>query len=827
MRFSVEQIREMMERPENIRNISVIGHVDHGKSTVTDSLVAKAGIISERDAGEKRHTDTRPDEQQRCITIKSTGISLFYETSDHRSGILINLIDSPGHVDFSSEVTAALRATDGVMVIVDSIEGVSVQTETVMRQSLTERVKPVLMINKMDRIFSELHYSGEECYQHFSKIIENVNVVIATYSDNSFGDLSVCPEKGQVAFGSGLQSWGFTIDTFAKMYAKKFGSSVERLRTKLWGDHYFNPETKKWQTTTKTDSGKVLKRGFVQFIYQPLQNIYQHILFEPDQSKYEKMIGKMSIKLTNDEKQLQGKDLLKVVLRKFLPGGDALLEMIARHLPSPKEAQKYRVENLYTGPLTDPVAQAIRNCDSTGPLMVYISKMVPTKDNSRFYAFGRVFSGRVKTGQKVRILGPEYTPENQKDVFVKPIQKVHVMMGRFAEAIPDCPCGNTVALGGIDQFLVKSGTITDDETASIIRTMKFSVSPVVRVAVEPKKASDLPKLVEGLKRLAKADPCVQCFVEDTGEAIVAGAGELHLEICLQDLENDFAKVPLRKSNPVVSYRETVSQESDRICLAKSANKHNRLFCTAEPLDAELANAIEDNALPGDAKERSRYLADTYGWNVNDAKKIWCFGLDGHANMVVDQTKAAQYLSEIKEPFVAGFQWASREGPLAEESMRGVRLNILDVTCHADAIHRGGGQIIPTARRVVHGSFLTAAPRIQEPVYLVEIQCPEGARGGVYSVVNKRRGRIISEDMRGHLYLIRAHLPINESFGFDGELRSATSGQAFPQCVFDHWDFLPGDPTLPNTKASGVVADIRKRKGLKDTMPTADFFLDKL
>jgi len=279
-------------------------------------------------------------------------------------------------------------------------------------------------------------------------------------------------------------------------------------------------------------------------------------------------------------------------MRKFLPAADALLEMIVLHLPSPVTAQKYRVQNLYEGPQDDECAIAIRDCDPNGPLMLYISKMVPTSDKGRFYAFGRVFAGTVKTGQKVRIMGPNYIPGKKEDLFIKSIQRTVLMMGRSVESIEDCPCGNTIALVGIDQFLLKSGTISTSDVAHNIRVMKFSVSPVVRVAVEPKNPSDLPKLVEGLRRLSKSDPCVLCYTEESGEHIVAGAGELHLEICLKDLQDDYCGVPLRTTDPVVSYRETVTEESEKMCLSKSPNKHNRLYMKAVPMSEDLSNAIE-------------------------------------------------------------------------------------------------------------------------------------------------------------------------------------------------------------------------------------------
>ncbi|KAF5730822.1 hypothetical protein HS088_TW19G00422 [Tripterygium wilfordii] len=636
VKFTADELRRIMDLKHNIRNMSVIAHVDHGKSTLTDSLVAAAGIIAQEVAGDVRMTDTRADEAERGITIKSTGISLYYEMSDdslksykgERQGneYLINLIDSPGHVDFSSEVTAALRITDGALVVVDCIEGVCVQTETVLRQALGERIRPVLTVNKMDRCFLELQVDGEEAYQTFQRVIENANVIMATYEDPLLGDVQVYPEKGTVAFSAGLHGWAFTLTNFAKMYASKFGVDEAKMMERLW-----------------------------------------------------------------------------------------------------------------------------------------------------------------------------------------------------------------VALVGLDQFITKNATLTNEKEvdAHPIRAMKFSVSPVVRVAVQCKVASDLPKLVEGLKRLAKSDPMVVCSIEESGEHIIAGAGELHLEICLKDLQDDFmGGAEIIKSDPVVSFRETVLEKSIRTVMSKSPNKHNRLYMEARPLEEGLAEAIDDGRIGprDDPKVRSKILSEEFGWDKDLAKKIWCFGPETTGpNMVVDMCKGVQYLNEIKDSVVAGFQWASKEGALAEENMRGICFEVCDVVLHADAIHRGGGQVIPTARRVIYASQLTAKPRLLEPVYLVEIQAPEQALGGIYSVLNQKRGHVFEEMQRPGtpLYNIKAYLPVVESFGFSGTLRAATSGQAFPQCVFDHWDMMMSDPMDPTSQAGTLVHDIRKRKGLKEQMTPLSEFEDKL
>ncbi|KAI9890945.1 MAG: Elongation factor 2 [Vezdaea aestivalis] len=834
--FTVEEIRGLMDKVANIRNMSVIAHVDHGKSTLTDSLVQRAGIISAAKAGEQRFTDTRQDEQDRCITIKSTAISLYAHLPNEEdikdiaqktdgSNFLINLIDSPGHVDFSSEVTAALRVTDGALVVVDCVEGVCVQTETVLRQALSERIKPVCIINKVDRALLELQVEKEDLYQSFSRTIESVNVIVATYFDKALGDVQVYPEKGTVAFGSGLHGWAFTIRQFAARYSKKFGVDRKKMMTRLWGDNYFNPHTKKW-TTKDTHEGKTLERSFNTFILDPIFKIFKAVMnFKKDEVTT--LLEKLEIKLTGEERDLEGKALLKVVMRKFLPAADALLEMMCIHLPSPVTAQAYRAETLYEGPPDDANCIGIKECDPKGPLMLYVSKMVPTSDKGRFYAFGRVFSGTVRSGLKVRIQGPNYVPGKKDDLFIKAIQRTILMMGRYIEPIEDVPAGNILGLVGVDQFLLKSGTLTTSETAHNLKVMKFSVSPVVQRSVEVKNANDLPKLVEGLKRLSKSDPCVLTMISESGEHIVAGAGELHLEICLKDLEEDHAGVPLRISDPVVSYRETVGAKSEKTALSKSPNKHNRLYVIAENMDEDVSNAIEAGKInPRDEfKARARVLADDYGWDVTDARKIWGFGPDTTGpNLLVDQTKAVQYLNEIKDSVVSGFQWATREGPVAEEPMRSIRFNIMDVTLHADAIHRGGGQIIPTARRVLYAATLLAQPGLLEPIYLVEIQVPEQAMGGIYGVLTRRRGHVFAEEQRPGtpLFNVKAYLPVNESFGFTADLRSHTGGQAFPQMVFDHWQILPGGSPLDSTTKPGqIVLDMRKRKGIKVEVPGVD------
>merc|ERR1719362_1023900 len=761
------------------------------------------------------------------------------------NGFLINLIDSPGHVDFSSEVTAALRVTDGALVVVDCVSGVCVQTETVLRQAIAERIRPILFMNKMDRALLELQLEQEELFQTFQRIVENVNVIVATYADDDgpMGVVRVDVNNASVGFGSGLHGWAFTLKQFAEMYASKFGVDVDKMMKKLWGENFFNSKTKKWSKNKDEEN----KRSFNMYVLDPIYMVFDAIMnFKKEQT--EKLLGKLTTAdgkkvadiLKAEEKEMEGKPLMKCVMRNWLPAGEAMFQMIVIHLPSPVTAQKYRAELLYEGPPDDLACMGMKNCDPTAPLMMYVSKMVPTSDKGRFYAFGRVFSGVIATGQKCRIMGPNFIPGKKEDLYEKSIQRTILMMGGRVEAIEDVPCGNICGLVGVDQFLVKTGTITTFKDAHNLKVMKFSVSPVVRVAVEPKNAQDLPKLVEGLKRLAKSDPLVQCSTAKTGEHIIAGAGELHLEICLKDLKEQYMKgAGIRVSEPVVSFAETVSartgedEKFPKQCVAKSPNKHNRLYMYADPLSMDLCKLIEDGEIKAtdDPKPRARKLADEFDWDINEARKIWSFGCppDAKANVLVDGSKGVQFMNEIKDHVVGAFIGATAGGILCDEVMRGCRFLIEDVTLHADAIHRGAGQIMPAARKVFYACQIGSQPKMMEPMYLIDITVPQNAHAGVYSTLNQRRGEIhkIEERIGTPLTQIQAYLPVMESFGFTEELRKNTGGQAFPQMKFSHCQIVAGDPFREGSSANEIVLGVRKRKGMKDVLPEFGDYYDKI
>lgn len=827
--------------------------MDHGKATLTKALVTDAGI----DTSPTSHdTPGGPDDDDDSKTLPNRFSSEFMywesarpepakgavDTKDkkavvdaahvHDEAFLVHLMTSPGNVDFSPDATAALRLIDGAVVVVECIDGVGLQTKTLLRHAVTERVKPVLMLNKVDRVMLELRTPPEDVYTMFTRCIADINAVIAAAEDGALGDTTVRPETGMVAFGSALLGWGFTVNTFAKMYAKKFMMSRDKMAARLWGDNFFSKAEKKWR---RTPHGDKVSRGFVAFILDPVIQLTDAIM-NGDVDKVAKMLRAIGVMLNADEKGLTGKPLLKCVMRKWLPVTDTVLEMVAVHLPSPRDAQQYRTTFLYDGPADDECAAAMRTCDPDGPVMMYVSRMVPTADRSRFYAFGRVFSGRIAAGQRVRIMGPEYAPGQSTALWVKNIQRTVIIAGHHAGQVADVPAGNVCGVVGVDQYLVKSGTISTCDAAHTIRQMKVCAPRVVRVAVEVKVPGDLPKLVEALKRLSKVDPLVQTLQEDTGGHVVAGVSELHVARCVRSLQEDFmVGAAVTASDPVVSYRETVRSKSSRTCMSKSANKHHRVYMEAEPMAPELQREIDDGKVTParvHTTEQAEYLAIKYGFDAAEVgrSRLWAFGPDGAGpNFLINSTRDVADVDEAKAPVVHGFQWSTREGPLCGEPVRGVVFRVLDLVLWTPSMRRGPGQIFSTARRVVHGSMYAADPTLMEPMYTVDIAVPEDAAGAVFSTLAPRRGTVLEDVPRPgtSITVIRAHLPVAESFGFIEELRARSDGKAFANCVFDHWATMAGDPLSKGNPVHDVVVATRTRVGLPPDVPPEDAYLELL
>lgn len=686
---------------------------------------------------------------------------------------------------------------------------------------------------------------AEEAYQAFSRAIECANVIIANYRDDLLGDISVDPCRGTVGFGSGLHGWGFTTEVFANFYTAKLGLKRVELMHKLWGESYMSKKGKFFKAQYNKKSGKKRERTFCKLIMEPIAALSEAVMQEKKEV-YTKILEEINVTIPKDARDLRAKPLLKRIMQTWLPAAEALLGMIANFLPSPAVAQKYRVSNLYSGPLDDEAAKAIMNCDPKGPVMMYISKMIPTNEKGRFYAFGRVFSGTVSTGMEVRIQGPDYIPGRKTDLHKKKIQRTVLMMGRYVEQLPSVPCGNTCGLVGVDQYLTKSGTITTYEKAHNFVDMKYSVSPVVKVSVDVKNAQDLPKLMEGLKRLSKSDPLVQTYTSKTGEHIIAGCGELHLQICLKDLAEEYMKgAPIVQGKPVVGFMETITVDTPKDIIGKSANKHNRLYITAKPMSDKLVELIDDGTIDEnmDYKKRARTIVDeTKGeLDLQTARKIWSFGIeDAKQNILVDMTKGVAYLNEIKDSVKTAFQQACCAGVLCGEPMRGHIVEINDVVLHADAIHRGAGQIMGPMKRAIFGCQISSGPRLMEPMFLCDVTVPQAGLNGVYTTLSQRRGEVAEENTRAGTPLtqVKAYIPVLESFGFTGLLRQNTSGMAFPQMIFSHWNLMMGEMyahdaklkklmPLESTFAIEKAIEVRKRKGMKVEMPLLENYNDKV
>jgi elongation factor 2 len=690
-------------------------------------------LLSPKIAGEARALDYLEEEQKRGITIKTANISLLHEISGHP--YVINLVDTPGHVDFTGKVTRALRAIDGAIVVVDAVEEVMVQTETVTRQALEERVKPVLFINKLDRLVRELKLTPSEIQDKVLRIIRDFNSLIEIYGESEFRDKwKVDPQKETVAFGSALHRWGFTLK-IAQEKGVKFSDIMEA---------YAKGEHQK--------------------------------------------------------------------LARLIPLHNAILDMVVKNIPDPVEAQRYRLPRIWKGDINSEVGQAMLNCDDNGPTVMCIT-MAQIDPHAGLVATGRLFSGTIKQGDQVYLVGV------RRDYRV---QQVSMYMGAFREVVDKISAGNIAALLGLD--LARAGeTLVDvahKDAMVPFERIRYVSEPVITIAVEPKHPKDLPLLMEAMNRLSIEDPNLKATInKETGEYLLSGMGELHLEIAIKFLQDYGGELEIITSKPIVVYRESIAGKG-ALALAKSPNGLNRFLVQVEPLEENVIKMIEGGEISGEIglKKIGKTLFEEAEWKAEEARNIWA--IDEHRNMLVDVTKGIQQLGEVRETIIAGFRWACRAGPLCEEPLRGVKVKLVDAQLHDDPVHRGPAQIMPAIRRAILGSFLTAKPVLLEPVYKIGVSVPSRWVGECLSIITKRRGKIVASDQRGILTMITGYIPVAETFGLSAEMRSATSGHAFWQCTFDHWE------KVPENIAKEVVRQIRERKGLPPETPTADMFIEK-
>ncbi|KAI5651413.1 elongation factor tu GTP binding domain-containing protein [Phthorimaea operculella] len=792
------KLLELQNKPENIRNICIVAHVDHGKTTLADSMISSNGIISQRMSGKLRYMDSRPDEQERGITMKSSSIALYHALE--KEEYLVNLIDSPGHIDFSSEVSTAVRLCDGAILVVDVVEGVCPQTKLALKQAYSENIQPVLVFNKIDRLILEMQLTPLDAYIHLMQILEQVNAVMGELfasdvlekeentidkqqsnerkdgpnktekpkEDNNFYDwtsaledaddsqLYFSPEQGNVVFASAIDGWGFTVHTFAKLFSDKLGVKEEILKKVLWGDFYLNTKTKRFMKGAQEKAKKPL---FVQVVLDNLWNVYETIVSRNEKEKVPVICEKLGIKLTTrDLRHTDSRVQLQSLMMQWLPLSKTVLDMVCKKLPSPKEILPEKIEKLMCTKIRDfeslhPETQQLKDdflaCDSSNdrPVIIFISKMfsvdksilpenkpkaltaeemalrrerarqlreqmkeksvgglepVPEgdiknndnseeqeksaedekekedKDQPAFIAFARVFSGKVRKGDQVYVLGPKHDPSkvlnikdfkvdsnkklkdlrNDEHITCTEIKSLYILMGRELEEIEEAVAGNIIGIGGLEEHVLKTATLSSTIACPAFSEIQFSAVPILRVAIEPAYPSQLSQLVKGLKLLNQSDSCVQVLLQETGEHVLVTAGEVHLERCLEDLKNHYAKIPLSVSEPIVPFRETIveppkldmtneeiaaqnidttnNKEEDPVITIYTNNRQSRIKIRARPLPNEITDLLDKST--DLLKAISQHIKTLQGLSKNDnlETKLEELALNGTKHQLSDR-----------------------------------------------------------------------------------------------------------------------------------------------------------------------------------------------
>jgi elongation factor 2 len=725
---STEQVLKIIKDKNQIRNFGVIAHVDHGKTTMSDSLLAASGIIAPSAVGQALALDYMKDEQERGITIVQANVTLHFSKDDKE--YVINMIDTPGHVDFSGRVIRSLRAIDGAVVVCDAVEGVMTQTETVTRMALEERVKPVLYINKVDRLIKELRLTPEKMQEQLAALVANFNGLIDTYAEPEFKEKwKVSIQDSSVSLGSAKDKWAINIDLM-----KEKGISFK-------------------------DVFEAYSEG-----------------------------GKLE-------------DLVKKA-----PLADAVLGMVVKHHPPPQVAQKYRIPKIWKGDLESDIGKALLNCEDDGPTIMMIVNM--TFDPAAGpVAIGRLFSGTIKDGQTINLIDTKREGR---------VQSVNFFMGNQREMVGELGAGNIPALLGLQD--ARSGqTLSSVKGIALFEGVQYVSEPVIQMAVEPKHPKDLPKLVEALRRITIEDPNLVVKInEESGETVIAGMGVLHLEIASSLIKQ--AGVEVVTSEPLINYRETISKSHDAI-MAKSPNRHNKIFMAVEPLEGDIAEMIRTGQLGEmkDKKEMIRILREK-GWDPDRAKNVMRF--DPRGNVMINATRGVQFIQESSDSILSGFEDVMKEGPLAKEQMRNCKFIFTHFVPHEDTAHRGLSQLGPASRRACMGVAIKAEPVLLEPMLGIEVRVPQDLIGNVAGVITSKRGKIIDMQQKGILNIVIGEIPASETFDISEVMRGQTAGKAMWNTHFKAWT------PAPKSIQAKLVSEIRKRKGLSPDPPTADEFIDK-
>ncbi len=719
----VDKVLRITQNPKQIRNICTSAHIHHGKTAFTDNLLAAAGMMASKFAGELEGgmaTWLHADEQERLMTVDAANVSMVHEY--HGQEYLINLIDTPGHVDFGGNVTRAMRAVDGTVVLICAVEGIMPQTETVVRQALRERVKPVLFINKVDRLVKELKLNPEQIAQRIMMLMGKFNELLEKIAEPQYKDLwKVKVQDGSVAFGSARENWALSFPYMQKKSIK----------------------------------------------FADILKIYE--MEEEDRKKW---------------------------VWENAPLHEVILDMVITHHPDPVVAQVYRVPKIWHGDPESEFGKDLVTCNPNGKVGFVITRIVIDPRSGKDISAGRLFSGTIRSGMEVYLNNAK---QKQR------VQNVYIYNGVKPEIIESIPAGNVCAVSGVLGF---AGETITTEPEQPFEELKHIFEPVITKAIEAKKSADLPKLVEVLRKVSREDPSIHIQInEETGQNLISGMGELHLEIIENRITTEKG-LEVKTSAPIVVYREAITKLGPEV-EGKSPNKHNKLYFKVEPLEPEIVQGIKEGKLPeGRLRKKDDqvvpFLREECGWDAKRANMVKAFY---KGNMFMDQTRGIVYINEIMEMVLDMFEDVMSAGPLAKEPCTNVKVMFTDCSLHEDAIHRGPAQTYPAVREGIRGAMMQAGPVMYEPLQVMRIEAPTEYTGDLTKLVTSKRGQLLDVNHEGDQVIVKAKLPVGEMLGWSSDLRSATEGRGNSSLIDQMFEKLPYE--LQEKIRRGII----QRKGL--------------